>query len=118
MLRTALIVPLLMLALAMPAAAKAGDTPNALCETNMFIEQTPIGAFPLEIPSHGGCVSSWATGAISTAAYAARCKELERTMFGGYPYSFYDRYPANNRADCIGYLRGFHTGTLQPGPAQ
>ena len=34
-----------------------------------------------------------------------------------YPYTFYGNpnYLAENRADCVEFLRGFHTGTLQPG---
>jgi hypothetical protein len=35
-----------------------------------------------------------------------------------YPYYFYGNpdYLANNRSDCMRLLRGFHEGTLVPGP--
>lgn len=97
------------------AAAKPPGNPNELCAEDVYVEQTPFGPFPLPVPSHGGCVSSWATGAVSTAAYAAQCKFLESEGIE-YPYAFYGRYLAENRADCIYYLRGFHTGTIEPGP--
>jgi hypothetical protein len=61
----------------------------------------------------------------STAAAIANCKGLEDEVFsptngGGkpYPYAFYGNpaYVANNRADCVWFLRAFHTGLLPPAP--
>ena len=74
----------------------------------------------------GGCVSSVASigvealenGAFpSNAAAVANCKGIEAEV-GGYPYAFYGNldYLAKNPADCVYFLRGFHTGQLPPGP--
>jgi hypothetical protein len=80
----------------------------------VYVAQTPFGAMPLPIGTHGGCVSSYAKGALSTAAYVANCKELEREL--DYPYSFYGTYPTTNRAGCVRVLRGLHTGQITPPP--
>jgi hypothetical protein len=118
---------LLSLAAVAPAAAappehagSGGANPSELCVENIYVELTPFGAIDLFVPSFGGCVSSWASGRLSTAAYVSQCKALEAEFiaaFGSaYPYAFYGRYLAENRADCVYFLRGFHTGTIEPGP--
>ena len=73
--------------------------------------------------SHGGCASSWAhdDGMLSGSALAAQCKRIEQRLvevFGlpeAYPHSFYGKFPAKNRADCIDVMRGLSTGRLDSG---
>lgn len=79
---------------------------------------------PLDVYTRAACVSTLALNQLSTAAYRENCKVLEegfaRENASGkpYPYTFYGNpaYRAENRRDCIRFLRGFHTGTLPPGP--
>jgi hypothetical protein len=125
--RHMVLVPLLLVAFAvtaMPATAKPGQAPGAFCRSidNTFppIDERP---FPFVMPSTGACASSVAqgfdgTGPLTTAAFAGQCKFLEDSGFVSYPYAFYGNpdYLANNRADCMRLLRGFHEGTLVPGP--
>jgi hypothetical protein len=86
-----------------------------------------LDQFPLSEPgqlSHGACVTTITQQELSTAAYVANCKILEEGFAAQnpsgrpYPYSFYGNpdYTAENRADCVYLLRGFHTGVLPPGP--
>jgi hypothetical protein len=73
----------------------------------------------LPIGTHGGCASSWATGAFSVAAVTAQCKRLEAgVVLNGqpftltYPHVFYGIWPAKNRGGCIAVLHGLATGEL------
>jgi hypothetical protein len=86
-----------------------------------------VDQFPLSEPgdlTRGACVSTITNQELTTAAYVANCKVLEGFFAAEsatgkpYPYSFYGNpeYTAKNRADCVSFLRGFHTGTLPPGP--
>jgi len=104
------------------AFAQPSDAPGAFCRSidNTFpaIDDRP---FPFVFQSTGACVSSVAqgfdgTGQLTTAAFASQCKFLEDVGVS-YPYAFYGNpdYLANNRADCMRLLRGFHEGTLTPG---
>lgn len=118
-LRFALIAGALALGFALPAGAAAAN-PSQTCEqtqNTFFVEIPGVGSIPLAIPSKGGCVSSYATGNLSNAAFIANCKALEAEV-GGYPYAFYGNpaYTAENRADCVYFLRAFHSGQLPPGP--
>ena len=118
-LRLTLIAGALALGLALPGAASAANPAQTCVETqNTFFVVVPgVGTIPLEIPSTGGCVSSYATGSLSTAAFIANCKSLEAEV-GGYPYAFYGNpaYTADNRAECVFFLKAFHSGQLPPGP--
>jgi hypothetical protein len=73
----------------------------------------------LPIATHGGCASSWATGAFSVAAANGQCQRLEDgVILNGqpfrltYPHTFYGIWPAANRAGCIKVLHGLATGKL------
>jgi hypothetical protein len=48
----------------------------------------------------GGCVSSTALGAgeLSTAALTAQCRRIEHRFAITYPFSFYGKFEAKNRA--------------------
>jgi hypothetical protein len=86
-----------------------------------------VEEFPLSEPGQlttGACVSTITQQELTTAAYVANCKVLE-PLFAAenpsgspYPYSFYGNpeFTAKNRAGCVYFLRGFHTGTITPGP--
>jgi hypothetical protein len=75
------------------------------------------------IASHGGCASSRAhgDGTLSGSALAGQCKCIETRLveeFGlpeAYPHTFYGKFPAKNRADCIDVMRGLSTGRLGSG---
>lgn len=110
---------------AVPASAQpSDDAPGAFCRSidNTFpaIDDRP---FPFVLPSTGACASSVAqgfdgTGPLTTAAFAGQCKFLEDEGVISYPYAFYENpdYLVKNRAGCMKTLRGFHEGTLVPGP--
>ena len=109
---------------AAPAGAEPTEAPGAFCQSidNTF-PADPNRPFPFELPSTGACASSVAqgfngTGPLTTAAFAGQCKFLESMGVVDYPYAFYGNadYLAKNRADCMTFLRGFHEGTLIPGP--
>jgi hypothetical protein len=112
-------------AVAAPAAATPPpDNPTQLCgENDIYVRvtewrgQTIIRE--LQIATHGGCASSWATGNMSIAAVAGQCKRLEEgVIIGGqpftltYPHMFYGIWLAENRSDCIKILHGLATGEL------
>ena len=107
---------------ALASLALAGAAPASNPSTTCFESGDAVGppGEALELGSHGACVSTTATGDLSGSAYAANCKLLEEVAFGSYPYSFYGNpdYTAQNRADCIYFLRAFHTGQLPPGPGE
>jgi hypothetical protein len=98
----------------LPTSASAANNPGRTCAE----------AGNMELASRGACASSVARGELSTAAYVANCKTLEPDFAAQnatgrpYPYSFYGNpaYTANNRSDCVLFLRAFHTGQLPPGP--
>jgi hypothetical protein len=117
--------------LAAPATLAApGTSPAKFCKEVLPVVDPGASEF---LGTGGGCVSSVASvgaealmdGAFpSTAAAIANWKFLEVNAFaptnGGdpYPYAFYGNpnYVAKNRADCVTFLRAFHTGQLEPGP--
>lgn len=79
----------------------------------------------LAIQSLAGCATTVRRGggelpvpftALSTLAINSQCRLIEG-MGVEYPYDFYGNpaYHAENRADCIFFLRSFHLGTLPPG---
>jgi hypothetical protein len=117
-------VALLATAAAPAAAAPAGDNPSQKCgPDDIYVRiiqwrgQTIERALP--IATHGGCASSWATGAFSVAAVAGQCKRLEEgVILNGqpfkltYPHLFYGQWWAYNRAGCIKTLHGLATGKL------
>jgi len=106
------------LAGALAVTATAQNPAQTCVETgNVFVVEFGGEVIELEIGSHGGCVSSYATGDLSGSAFVANCKGIEAEV-GGYPYRFYGNppYEATNRADCVYFLRAFHTGALPPGP--
>ena len=123
----------LLLGLAGPASAQEpefsyeplvpGKNAAEACKnSNDTVVVQPFG-FPLELGSRGACVSTLVHDELSAAAYVANCKALEPlvAMEGEsgrpYPYAFYGNpaYTARNRADCVYFLRAFHTGALPPG---
>ena len=56
---------------------------------------------------------------LTIPAYNGQCRYLEQELgIVSYPYDFYGNpeYHAENRADCIYFLRSFHLGLLPPGP--
>jgi hypothetical protein len=109
---------------AVPAASAGGDdNPSAICRSGAIPELNEF------VGTGGGCVSTVASVGIealmagafpSTAAAVENCKFLEENVFGGYPYSFYGNpdYTAKNRAECVYFIRAFHTGLLPPGPGE
>ena len=117
-----LLIVLATLAVVPTALAGKDDNPSAICRDGAIPELNEF------VGSGGGCVSTVASVGIdallagafpSNAAAVENCKFLEKTAFGGgYPYSFYGNpaYTARNRADCVYFLRAFHTGQLPPGP--
>ncbi len=50
--------------------------------------------------------------ALTRPAYLAQGDFLEAVGFISYSYSFYEVYPAKNRADCARILKGVHSGEL------
>jgi len=121
--------------LATPALAKnqnaAQSNPSQACATNtILVEFAPGQTFPLEIPSHGGCVSTVATrgstvamGDYSNAAYVAQCKllrsELPADLWNA-PVEIVQTEdgPINiggfggKIVTCVDLLQGYHSGTL------
>lgn len=105
------------------AACKASDT---VVVAQFEVDGVVVDAFPLSEPGQltvGACVSTITRQELTTAAYVSNCKGLE-PLFAAenasgrpYPYAFYGNpdYTARNRADCVYFLRGFHTGTIAPG---
>jgi hypothetical protein len=102
-----------------------GATPAEACANsdNVILLEVRIGDLvelvPLAEPgamTRGGCVTTITKGELSTPAYIANCKVLE-PMFAAandgrpYPYAFYGDpdLTAKNRADCVEFLRTFHT---------
>lgn len=85
----------------------------------------PVGVQPLAIVSYRGCVTTVAAAggtvpvppeAVSWIAFYDQCRALEREGVE-YPYEFYgpgSGYVADNRLECVSYLRAFHLGELQP----
>ena len=129
--KKAIVLAYALAALAAPAAlAGPNVSPAKFCKEVLPVLNPEASEF---LGTGGGCVSSVASVGIdalmagafpSTALAIANCKELEDTVFsptnGGspYPYAFYGNpsYVAENRADCVWFLRAFHTGQLPPGP--
>jgi hypothetical protein len=111
-----------------------GATPAQACANSddvvigqFRLDGVVVEEFPLSGPgdlTRGACVTTITMQELSTPAYVANCKILEPEFAAvnesgrPYPYAFYGNpdYTANNRADCVSFLRGFHTGTLIPGP--
>ena len=128
-----LAVVALCVAVAIPVATAAPGDPNPskFCREILPVVDPEASEF---LGTGGGCVSSVASVGIealmngafpSTAAAIANCKGLEATAFMAtsttgkpYPYAFYGNteWTANNRADCVWFLRAFHTGILEPPP--
>lgn len=112
-------------AVAIPVASAAPGDPNPskLCREILPVLDPEASEF---LGTGGGCVSSVASIGVdalmnnafpSTSAAIENCKGIEAEV-GGYPYAFYGNpdYLAKNRADCVYFLRGFHSGQLPPGP--
>ena len=106
------------------APAAAGESPSQICGPADLFEivytNPRTGAVELyEKPTatHGGCVSSTVLGAgqLSTAALTAQCRRIENRFAIDYPFSFYGKFEAKNRAGCIEVMRGLSTGTLDSG---
>ncbi len=107
-----------------------GANPAQACanSANVIIAQISVGgvvvdSFPLTEPgdmSRGGCVSTLTSGELTTAAYVANCKVLEKDFAMAnpsgrpYPYAFYGDpdLTAKNRAGCVALLRMFHTSIV------
>ncbi len=89
--------------------------------------QYPEGpAEDLPIQTLLGCVTTLRNGggslpvpytALSIPAINGQCRYLEEEEGLTYPYDFYGNpeYHAENRLDCVYYLRAFHLGVLPPG---
>ena len=128
--KKAIVLALALAALAAPAAFAGPDqSPAKFCKEVLPVVNPEASEF---LGTGGGCVSSVASVGIealmegafpSTAAAIANCKFLEEAFFGPtnggapYPYAFYGNpdYLAKNRAECVWFLRAFHTGQLPPG---
>jgi hypothetical protein len=124
MVRATIVAVLMGCALVAVPTAMAGkdDNPSAICRGGAIPDLNEF------VGTGGGCTSTVASVGIdallggafpSTAAAVENCKFLEANFFGdGYPYAFYGNpdYTAKNRADCVYFLRAFHTGALPPGP--
>ena len=128
-LRTAVLV-LTMLA-ASSATALADTNPSQICADNTFlVEFAPGISFPLEIASHGGCVSTVASrgnpvaaGDYSQAAFVAQCKLLHDVLpaeLWNAPVVIDNTGPIPSNVGgfggkietCTYLLRGYHSGTL------
>jgi hypothetical protein len=108
-------------------AAEACRNSDNVVLIQLVLDGQVVEEFPLTEPGQlttGACVSTITQQELTTAAYVANCKVLEpqfaATNPSGrpYPYSFYGNpeFTAKNRAGCVYFLRGFHTGTITPGP--
>jgi hypothetical protein len=108
-------------------AAEACRNSGNVVVVQVVVDGQVVEEIPLAEPGQlttGACVSTITRQVLTTPAYVANCKLLEPAFAATnpsgrpYPYSFYDNpdYTAQNRADCIYFLRAFHTGTLPPGP--
>jgi hypothetical protein len=108
-------------------AAEACRNSDNVVLIQLVLDGQVVEEFPLTEPGQlttGACVSTITQQELTTAAYVANCKVLEpqfaATNPSGrpYPYSFYGNpeLTAKNRAGCVYFLRGFHTGTITPGP--
>jgi hypothetical protein len=114
------------------AAGQNGSTnPSQACATNtLLVEVGPGEYFPLEVPSHGGCVSTVASrgatvaaGDYSHAAFVAQCKLLKDVLppdLWNAPVNIIDTPdgPMNIGGfggkinTCTDLLEGYHSGTL------
>ncbi len=114
------------------AAGAASDPPGQACaDGNWFaIEYTAQyagatgaadGTYVRQVPTTGGCASSWAhgDGQLSTAAIAAQCRTGIEPRFGPYPITlqFAETYVLQTRADCIRVMSGVAHGEIDPGRA-
>jgi hypothetical protein len=108
-------------------AAEACRNSDNVVLVQLVVDGVVVEEFPLSEPGQlttGACVSTITQQELTTPAYVANCKVLEpqfaATNPSGrpYPYSFYGNpeFTAKNRAGCVYFLRGFHTGTITPGP--
>ena len=79
------------------------------------------GTYVRQVPTTGGCASSWAhgDGQLSTAAISAQCRTGIEARFGPYPITlqFADTHVLLNRADCIRVMSGVAHGEIDPGRA-
>lgn len=113
------------------APALAATNPSKTCADNtIMVEFAPGIAFPLEIPSHGGCVSTVASrgnpvaaGDYSHAAFVAQCKLLEDELpaeLWNAPVIIDNTGPIPSNVGgfggkietCTFLLKGYHSGTL------
>ncbi len=103
---------------AVPSFAQNGNPSQRCVNDTLMIEVAPGVFIPLEIPSHGGCVSSAATGELSQAAYIANCQVIKQTD----PEVFYRPTSVNPQQygfggklnTCAIVLRAYHTGQYGP----
>ena len=102
----------------------AGENPSQQCgPADLFeiVYTNPrtgmVELYEKPTASHGGCVSSTAlgTGELSTAALTAQCRRIENRFEISYPFSFYGKFLAKNRAGCIEVMHGLSTGALDSG---
>ncbi len=112
------------LGVAMSAPATAGENPSRQCGAGDLFEivyhnprNGKVELYTKPTASHGGCVSSTALGAgeLSTAALTAQCRRIEDRFAITYPFSFYGKFEAKNRAGCIEVMHGLSTGALDSG---
>lgn len=113
------------------AQGSSESNPSALCaENTIMVEIEPGFIIPLEIPSHGGCVSTVASrglvvsgGDYSHAAFVAQCKLLKSELpaeLWNAPVDIIDNngVPENiggfggSVETCTWLLEGYHSGTL------
>jgi len=133
--RIALLTFALLIASVAPAFAAGGNAsssnPSEACADNSFLVQFAPGVvFPMEVPSHGGCVSTVASrgnpvaaGDYSHAAYVAQCKMLQDVLpaeLWNAPVNIVQTPdgPSNiggfggKVQTCTYLLHGYHSGTL------
>jgi hypothetical protein len=127
---TMLLLAALALGVIAPATVTAKDNPSQICADNTITVGGGDESFPLEIPSHGGCVSTVAVngnpvapGDYSHAAFVAQCKLLESELpseLWNAPVVIDDsgEIPSNiggfggKIETCTWLLEGYHSGTL------
>jgi hypothetical protein len=113
------------------SAEEQEGRPQIITKAAYWVPMTFAGGFVDELPilSFKGCVDTVEYAgeelpvpydALSDSAVRAQCRYLERLGAVSYPYAFYgdvpgfeDRYVAEDRKECIRFLRGFHLGLLE-----
>jgi len=115
-----------------PGEVAADGPPGRACADGNWFDIEYVATYPgatgatdatyrRQVPSTGGCASSWAhrDGQLSTSAIAAQCRTGIERRFGPYPITlrFAQTVVLRNRADCIRVFTAISHGQLDPGRA-